>query len=233
MPAADSAQILTIRSRADLRAWLAENHSGAPTVWLASFKRHHPEYLAYEPIVEELLCWGWIDSVTRALDADRSMMPIAPLSPKPARSAINKAHVDRARASGAMTPAGEAKVALALASGQWDFRNDVDALIAPDDLLAALDAKGLRGFWELTPRSVRRGTLEWIKTAKMASTRVKRIADVTTSAASGLRPGPFRSEQPLGQGAKILEQEFCSPEGMLPLPPPHDPCFRLKWIRRG
>ncbi|WP_309663653.1 YdeI/OmpD-associated family protein [Tabrizicola sp.] len=193
MAAADNAPILTIRSRADLRAWLAANHTQPGPIWLASYKKHHPDYLGpYGSITEELLCWGWIDSVTRALDADRSMILIAPRNPKSAWSAINKAHVARARASGAMTPAGEAKIALAQTNGQWDFLNDVDALTAPDDLLAALDAAGQRAFWDAIPRSIKRGTLEWIKTAKTAETRAKRIADVTTSAARGLRPSPFR-----------------------------------------
>ncbi|MES2143296.1 MAG: YdeI/OmpD-associated family protein [Pseudomonadota bacterium] len=192
MAAADDAPILTVRSRAELRAWLEANHATSKAVWLATYKRHHTGYLAYEPQVEELLCWGWIDSVTRALDADRSMILIAPRNPKSAWSAINKAHVERARASGAMTPAGEAKIAIAVASGQWDFLNDVDALIAPDDLLVALDTGGQRAFWDAIPRSVKRGTLEWIKTAKTPQTRGKRIADVVQSASQGLRPSPFR-----------------------------------------
>jgi uncharacterized protein YdeI (YjbR/CyaY-like superfamily) len=189
---AEDAPILTVRSRPELRDWLAAHHAEKGPVWLATYKRHHPDYLAYEPQVEELLCWGWIDSVTRALDADRSMILIAPRNPKSAWSAINKAHVERAIASGAMTPAGLAKVETAKASGQWDFLNDVEALIAPDALLVALDVAGVRAFWDATPRSVRRGTLEWIKTAKTPETRAKRINDVVQSAQSGLRPSPFR-----------------------------------------
>ena len=190
MGAADGSPIVTVRSRAELRDWLARNHAGPGPVWLASFKKHHPDYVAYEPLVEELLCWGWIDSVTRALDADRSMILIAPRSPKSAWSAINKGHVERAIASGAMTPAGMAKIEVAKASGLWDFLNDVDALIAPDDLLAALG--DLRPVWDGWPKSIRRGTLEWIKTAKKVPTRVKRIADVVDSARTGLRPSPLR-----------------------------------------
>ena len=190
MPAAADTPILTIATRAELRAWLADNHASAPSQWLATYKRHHPDYLAYEPQVEELLCWGWIDSVTRALDADRSMILIAPRNVKSGWSAINKAHVQRARASGAMTAAGEAKIAAALANGMWDFLNDVDALIAPDDLIAALGAA--RPAYDAYPKSVKRGTLEWIKTAKTAPTRAARIADVVGSAAQGLRPKPFR-----------------------------------------
>lgn len=190
--AAEEAPILTVSSRGELRDWLADHHHEKGPVWLATFKRHHPDYLAYEAQVEELLCWGWIDSVTRALDGDRSMILIAPRNPKSAWSAINKAHVVRAIETGAMTAAGLAKVQAAQANGQWDFLNDVDALITPGDLLAALDASDVRDFWEACPRSVRRGTLEWIKTAKTAPTRAARIADVVTSAQAGLRPSPFR-----------------------------------------
>ena len=138
MPA-ENAPLLTIRSRSDLRAWLAENHATHGSLWLATYKKHHPDYLAYEPMVEELLCWGWIDSVTRALDADRSMQLISRRNPKSAWSAINKAHVDRARASGAMTPAGEALVTIAQTNGMWSFLDDVERLETPPDLAQALE----------------------------------------------------------------------------------------------
>ncbi len=184
--------LLTIRSRADLRAWLAEHHATAPSQWLATFKRHHPDYLAYEPMVQELLCWGWIDSRTMAVDADRSAILIARRNPRSAWSALNKAHVAAARADGSMTPAGEALIAAAMANGMWAFLDDVERLEVPPDLAAALTQTGTTPQWEAFPRSVKRGPLEWIKTAKGAETRAKRIADVTGSAAQGLRPSPFR-----------------------------------------
>jgi uncharacterized protein YdeI (YjbR/CyaY-like superfamily) len=189
--AAEDAPILTVRTRADFRDWLAAHHTEKGPVWLASYKKHHPDYMPYEPLVEELLCWGWIDSVTRALDEDRSMILIAPRRVTSAWSAINKAHVDRARASGAMTPAGEAKVAAAIANGQWTFLDDVERLELPPDLAAALESGG-RAVWDAWPRSVKRGCLEWIKTTKTAPTRASRIAEVAKDAASGLRPRLFR-----------------------------------------
>lgn len=189
---AKDAPILTIRTRADLRTWLAANHATHGSVWLATYKKHHPDYLAYEPVVEELLCWGWIDSGTRALDADRSMILISRRSPKSAWSAINKAHVLRARASGAMTAAGEALIATAQANGMWAFLDDVERLEVPPDLATALELSGTTAFWTALPRSIKRGTLEWLKTAKTLETREKRIADITGSAAQNLRPSPFR-----------------------------------------
>ena len=94
------------------------------------------------------------------------MILIAPRTTKSAWSAINKTHVQRARPSEAMTPAGEAKIAAAQPNGMWDFLNDVDALIGPPDLTKALRASSTDVFWSCLPRSVRQGTLEWIKTAK-------------------------------------------------------------------
>ena len=161
--------------------------SGLPPIASTTRTTCRPKRVPKEP-----LCWGWINSVPRALDADRSMILIAPRNPASAWSAVNKAFVDKARASGAMTPAGEAKIITASANGMWDFLTDVDALIDPPDLTGALAATGTADFWEAQPRSIRRGALEWIKTAKAPATRAKRIKDVTDSAAQGLRPSPFR-----------------------------------------
>jgi uncharacterized protein YdeI (YjbR/CyaY-like superfamily) len=192
MVAADDAPVITVRSRAALRAWLAAHHATAKAVWLATYRKPYPDYLPPEDRIEELLCWGWIDSTPRALDASRTMILIAPRNPTSAWSAVNKALVDKARASGAMTPAGEAKIAAAMANGMWDFLNDVDALIDPPDLTRALCDTGTAAFWTAQPRSIRRGALEWIKTGKTPETRARRIKDVTDSAAQGLRPSPFR-----------------------------------------
>ena len=81
----------------------------------------------------------------------------------------------------------------ARAGGQWDVLKDVEALIDPPDLTAALAAApGAAAFRAAQPRSIRRGALEWITTARTAPTRAARIADVAGSAAQGLRPSPFR-----------------------------------------
>ncbi|WP_224823850.1 YdeI family protein [Cognatishimia sp. MH4019] len=179
-----------VKSRVDLRAWLTKKHAQATTVWLVKCKQPSPHYIPTEEIIEELLCWGWIDSVVGKLDAIRTMIRISPRNPKSNWSAFNKALVEKARASGAMTPAGEAMITFAQETGTWTFLDDVDRLEVPPDMAAALG--DLRPTWEAYPKSVKRGTLEWIKTAKTEATRSKRIADVVNSAQQGVRPSIFR-----------------------------------------
>ena len=57
---------------------------------------------------------------------------------------MNKTKVAAARASGAMTPAGEALIAAAQENGMWHFLDDVERLEVPADLGSALDTADLR-----------------------------------------------------------------------------------------
>ena len=182
--------VVTVPSRAALRDWLAANHAQADAIWLATYKKHHPDHLPWRDAVEELLCWGWIDAVSQKVDDDRSAHLVARRKPGSAWSRVNKDLVESVRASGAMTGHGEAAIAISVENGMWTFLDDVEAGVVPDDLAAALGDH--RAVWDDWPRSVTRGTLEWIKQAKTEGTRAKRIADVAESAANGLRPSPFR-----------------------------------------
>ncbi|QFT79096.1 hypothetical protein FIU89_00625 [Roseovarius sp. THAF27] len=188
--AADTAESIEVKSLDELHAWLAANHASSPSVWLVTFRKHTAFHLPYDDIVSELLCWGWIDSQPRKVDDDRTGLLIAPRNPRSAWSAANKARVDDLRAAGRLQPAGEALVTAAQESGMWTFLDDVERLERPDDLTRALG--DLVSVWDHWPRSVRRGTLEWIKTARTTRTRNKRIEDVVDSAASNRRPTPFR-----------------------------------------
>ncbi len=179
-----------MKSRAELRDWLAAHHAKAGTAWLVYFKKHTDHYLSVDDIVSELLCWGWVDSVTRGVDADRTSIRISPRNPKSAWSAVNKRKIAENRALGLMQPAGERMVKIAEDNGMWVFLDDVERLEVPDDLAAVLGA--LRAVWDDYPRNVKRGTLEWIKTAKRVDTRAKRIASVVEDAAQGLRPRNMR-----------------------------------------
>ncbi len=63
-------------------------------------------------------------------------------------------------------------------SGAWDFMNDVDALILPHDLKAALHAQPpALDNYDAFPNSAKRDILKWIKIAKHEATRQKRISE--------------------------------------------------------
>ncbi len=183
-------QHVEVKTLTDLHNWLARNHSQTQSVWLLTYKKHTPHYISYGDAIDELLCWGWVDSRTLRIDDDKSGMLISPRNPKSAWSAVNKDKVEHMRAAGRMQPAGEALIEAAHKNGMWSFLDDVERLEVPADLAEALG--DMIKLWDAWPRSVKRGSLEWIKTAKRAETRQNRIDDVVTSARTGVRPKPFR-----------------------------------------
>lgn len=178
-----------VTSREELRAWLEANHGRPHSIWLVTYKKADPDrYLPYDAIVEEALCFGWIDSLPRALDDARSMRRLSPRKPGSIWSAVNKARVEALLKAGRMAPPGLAVIEAAKADGSWTFYDDVEACIIPDDLAQALaDAPPAAEMFDSFPRTVRRGLLGWVKQARTDRTREKRIREIADKAQKGER----------------------------------------------
>ena len=180
-----------ITSRAELRAWLEAHHAQPESIWLVTYKKSaRPElYVPIGDVIQEALCFGWIDSQAARLDDERTMVRLSPRKKGSAWSAINKAHVAELEQQGLITDAGWATIDEAKEDGSWEFLDDVEAGIIPDDLAEAFAAvPGSREQFESFPRSSTRATLEWIKTAKRPETRAKRIAETVEKSGDGVRP---------------------------------------------
>jgi len=187
--AADHYPRTEVARREEWRAWLAGHHASERGTWLVSFKKAtgRPS-VGYDAAVEEALCFGWIDSVGRTVDAERSMLLFTPRKPASRWSRVNKARVEHLLAAGLIEPPGLAVIEAAKASGTWTALDDVENLVVPPDLAEALAAHpGAAEAWEGFPRSARRGILEWILTAKRPPTRARRIAETAERAARGER----------------------------------------------
>jgi uncharacterized protein YdeI (YjbR/CyaY-like superfamily) len=180
---------LVVSSAAQLREWLSINHHSADGIWLVTYKKAQGDlHVPYEAVVREALCFGWIDSQGKALDDSRSQMLLTPRKPKSNWSGPNKVRVAELAAAGLMHPAGLAMVELAKQTGTWTALDDVEALVEPDELSAALDVDPTaRNHWEAFPRSTRRAILEWIGSAKRPETRKKRISETARLAVLNLR----------------------------------------------
>lgn len=178
-------------TRAEWRAWLEEHHERSAGVWLVQWRAATGRRrLSYDELVEEALCFGWIDSRARRLDDDRSMITMTPRRPRSVWSRPNKERVERLIAEARMTAAGLRAVETAKANGSWEALDDVDAMIVPDDLLAALalSHQAVRHFDAFTP-SAKKMILHWIKSAQREGTRKRRIEETVRLAAENRRPG--------------------------------------------
>lgn len=188
-----TSESVQIETRAEWRAWLAANQQRTEGVWLVTFKKASGRpHLSYAEAVEEALCFGWIDSKPGKVDGERSKLWMSPRKLKSAWSRVNKERVARLLDSGLMTDAGLRKIEAAKLDGSWSALDAVEALEIPADLTAALAQQNGTANFEAFPPSAKRAILDWIRQAKTASTREKRIDETARLAAINERANQWK-----------------------------------------
>jgi uncharacterized protein YdeI (YjbR/CyaY-like superfamily) len=184
----DRFEHVEVRSLDDLHAWLLAHHDQFEAVWLVTWKKAVPDrYVPHEQVMDELVAFGWIDGIRRRIDDERTRQLVSPRRTQPWARSYRPA-CGTADRRGAHAPFGLRGVEQAKASGMWDVMDDVDDLLVPSDLAAALAARPpaaehFAGF----PPSTRRNVLRWIASAKTEVTRSKRIGLTVDEAAAGRR----------------------------------------------
>lgn len=165
-----------ITSSEQLRNWLFSNHANSESVWLVTYKKSEPDkYVSRWDVLDELICFGWIDGIRRKLDDKKTMQLISP------RKAEHWAKSYKERAAklideGKIHDSGLNSIENSKSSGLWNFMDDVDNLIIPKDLLDALSKyKEALDFFNTINDSSKRFVLRWVKLAKTEKTRLKRI----------------------------------------------------------
>jgi uncharacterized protein YdeI (YjbR/CyaY-like superfamily) len=171
------------------RAWLQAHHATARGVWLASWKRSTGRpAVPYAEVVEEALCFGWIDSTVNTLDAERGLQLLTPRRRRSSWTRLNRDRVERLESLGLMTEAGRRAVDAAKANGSWTLYDAIEDLLEPDDLTAALDrVPRARANWDAFPPSARKAMLWWVVSASGSDTRARRIATIASRAEQGRR----------------------------------------------
>jgi uncharacterized protein YdeI (YjbR/CyaY-like superfamily) len=177
---------VAIDSLDDLRIWLAQNHEKTESVWLVRFKKSVPaKYVDRLDVLDELLCWGWVDGLARKLDDEQTMQLIS-LRRQQIWSKTYKDRVEKLAAAGRMKAPGLAAIATSKALGLWDAYEHVDLLQVPQDLREALKARPKASvFFDASAPSYRRNVLRWINSAKRPETRTARIAKTLEFSAAG------------------------------------------------
>jgi uncharacterized protein YdeI (YjbR/CyaY-like superfamily) len=179
---------------AELRAWLEEHHAAASEVWVGFHKKASGRRsLTWSQVVDEALCFGWIDGKAQGIDEHRYRQRLTPRRPNSNWSAVNIAKIAELRAQGRMTPAGEAAFAGRREdrSGVYSYeRRHEAAFDAEQD--AAFRANAAAWEWfEAQPPSYRTMATFWVVSAKRPETRSRRLATLIECSAERRRVPPL------------------------------------------
>jgi uncharacterized protein YdeI (YjbR/CyaY-like superfamily) len=100
-------ETLYVTTRDDFRKWLQKNHKTKKEIWLIQYKKATKKpSINYIEAVEEAICFGWIDSTEKSMDAERYATRFSPRRPKSNWTETNKERARKMIAEGRMTEAG-------------------------------------------------------------------------------------------------------------------------------
>ena len=184
----DSIPILSFRTPAAFRKWLAANHLTSGPIWLRIYKKDSgTSSITYPEALDEALCYGWIDGLKNPHDEVSWKQRFTRRRAKSGWSKINTQHVERLIRDGRMKPAGQAEIDAAKKDGRWENAyNSQGTAIFPEDFLKALsqDAKA-QAFFDSLNKANRYAIAYRLQTAKRPETKQKRLDDILARLSRG------------------------------------------------
>ena len=104
----DITGLLEFTDRKQLREWLEVHHRTAKECWVTTFRTKIPrnDSIPYLDVVEEALCFGWIDSTLKRLPDGRNAQRLSPRRRGSHWTELNRQRFADLERRGLMTDAG-------------------------------------------------------------------------------------------------------------------------------
>ncbi len=119
--------------RKEWRQWLNENYRIANEIWLVYYRKHTGvPRIPYNHAVEEALCFGWIDSITKTIDQDRYSERFTPRNPRSTYSQTNKERLRRLIEQGKVVSEVLATVSDVVEE-EFEFPPDIEAALRANE----------------------------------------------------------------------------------------------------
>lgn len=179
---------------AELRHWLEENHATASELLVGFYRRGSGKpSITWQELVDEELCFGWIDGVRKGIDEVSYANRFTPRKPRSTWSAINIARAKELMRLGRMHPAG-----LKAFERRTDERSAIYSYeqrkTARFDPEMERSFRGNRKGWtffQAQAPSYRRTAIWWVISAKREETRQRRLAVLIADSERGRTVGPL------------------------------------------
>ncbi len=176
-------QTITVFSAKEFRRWLEKNHKKESRVAIIVHKKHTGKPApTHREVIEEAICFGWIDTTIKRLDEDTFLRNFSKRNENSKWSDNTLSYAKKLEKEGKMTPEGIKLYKMGKKRPTHDHGIPKNPEM-PNELNKALSksARAAKAFEKFSP-SARRMYYRWILGGKQAATREKRIARVVAAA---------------------------------------------------
>jgi uncharacterized protein YdeI (YjbR/CyaY-like superfamily) len=182
------------RTSAELRAWLRRNHASADELLVGLHKKGTGEpSITWSELVDEVLCFGWIDGVRKSIDARSYTIRITPRRKGSIWSAVNLRRAQELIGAGVMEPAGIAAFEARDEEKTRLYSYEREQASLGGELEARFRANARAwAFFQSQPPSYRKNIVHWVVSAKREETRLRRLETLIQDSENGVRVGLLR-----------------------------------------
>lgn len=177
----------------ELRAWFEANHDRAAELWLGYHrKRSGRPSVTWQDVVDQELCFGWIDSVRYSLGGDRSAQRITPRRKRSVWSAVNIKRFEELERQGLVHPSGRMAFEARdeARSRIYAYENRSQGLDGARESAFRKHSAAWK-FFESQAPWYRRTAAHWVMSAKREETRDRRLQALIESSRRGQRIPPL------------------------------------------
>jgi uncharacterized protein YdeI (YjbR/CyaY-like superfamily) len=178
----------------ELRQWLERNHASATELLVGFYKRGSGKpSITWQELVDEELCFGWIDSVRQGIDEVSYSNRLTPRTARSTWSAINIARAKELIRLGRMRPAGLKAFERRTdeRSAIYSYEQRKKARLDPEAERSFRANKKAWAFFQAQAPGYRKTAIWWVISAKREETRQKRLTTLIGDSQNGRTIGPL------------------------------------------
>lgn len=175
------------KTKTEFYSWLKKNHTKEMEVWVGMYKvATGKPSVKWNDIVDVALCFGWIDSVVRRIDASSHMQRLTPRKKSSIWSAKNIKRIGELIEEGVVAPAGLKAFNERDLSKQnlYSFEQPEISLTAEQKNLFKKNKKAW-GYFLSKPKSYTKPAIWWVISAKQEPTKARRLRILIEDSAAG------------------------------------------------
>lgn len=117
----DGIQTITASSTEEWRDWLNTNCLIEKSIWLTVYhKNSNTPSVHWHDAIENVLCFGWVDSKAKSRDKESCYLKFTPRNPKSKWGKRNRERATKMTEQGLMTKHGQQVIDIAKQTGKWE-----------------------------------------------------------------------------------------------------------------
>lgn len=170
-------EILFFKTQAELRKWFLKNHLTAPEAWIGFYnKKSGKEGITWTQLVDEELCFGWIDGIRKKIDEDSYCNRITPRRKRSNWSDVNIKRIQELIEAGLVQEQGRHVFHNRDLSKQKSASFEQEKVEFPAVLLKKFRTNRVAWkFFEAQSNSYKKQATWYVTSAKQEETKVRRL----------------------------------------------------------